>query len=228
MRNLAIIPARGGSKGIPNKNIAFVGGRPLIAWTIQAARSVSEIERVIVSTDSPAIAQVAQQYEAEVPFLRPAELARDETPSIDVVIHLVNELEKADGYRPDYILLLQPTSPLRSAEDIRSALRLAQEKNALSVVSVCPAGQNPYWMKTISKDGLMHPFLQTTSTRRQDLPSLYVPNGAIYLTQREWLLEKRAFYTDQTHAYVMPPERSLDIDEPWDMTLAKLILTHQE
>jgi len=90
MRNLAIIPARGGSKGIPNKNIAFVGGQPLIAWTIQAARSVSEIERVIVSTDSPAIAQVAQQYEAEVPCLRPAELARDETPSIDVVIHLVN------------------------------------------------------------------------------------------------------------------------------------------
>jgi CMP-N-acetylneuraminic acid synthetase len=225
MQCLAIIPARGGSKGIPDKNIAMICGHPLIAWTIQAAKAVSEIDRLIVSTDSPIISQVAQQYGADVPFLRPAELAGDDTPSMDVIFHVLDHLDKMDKYYPDYVLLLQPTSPLRTGTDIRNAINLAIEKNADSVVGVCPVSQHPYWMRTISEDGILLPFLQLpTASRRQELPGLYLPNGAIYLAHRDWILQKETFFTEQTYAYVMPPERSLDIDEPWDMHLAELIL----
>lgn len=228
MHCLAIIPARGGSKGIPNKNIAPVGGQPLIAWTIQAALSVSEIERIIVSTDAPNIAEIARDYGADVPFLRPAELAGDETSSMDVVIHLLDQLNTREGYCPEYILLLQPTSPLRNATDIRNAIQLANEKRASCVIGVSPVSQYPHWMKTISQNGVLLPFLELkTATRRQELPALYTPNGSIYLARREWILEQRSFYSDQTYAYIMPSERSIDIDEPWDLKLADLVLSNQ-
>jgi N-acylneuraminate cytidylyltransferase/CMP-N,N'-diacetyllegionaminic acid synthase len=224
-----LIPARGGSKSIPEKNIAQVGGKPLIAWTILAACAAPGIERVVVSTDSPRIAQVAAEYGAEVPFLRPAELAQDDTPSMDVLVHALFWLEQEQAYLPDYVALLQPTSPLRTATDISTAIRLAREKNASCVIGVCPVSQHPFWMQTISQDGLLLPYLQTEKiTRRQDLPSLFVPNGAIYLAQREWILEKRSFYSDQIYAYVMPPERSIDIDEPWELKLVDLILQNQD
>lgn len=225
-RVLAVIPARGGSKGIPNKNIAPVAGRPLIAWTIAAAQEARCVERVVLTTDSPVIAEVAREYGAETPFLRPPELAEDDTPGIVPILHAVGWLDEHEGYCPDYVMALQPTSPLRTAQDIEAAARLAWEKAADGVVSVCPAKHHPYWMKKIAEDGRMADFLPIDReyTRRQDLPPVYALNGALYLVRREVLVQRETWYTDRTYAYVMPPERSLDVDTPWELYLADLIL----
>ena len=225
-RLLGVISARGGSKGIPKKNIAAVAGHPLIAWTIAAAQESGVIDRLIVSTDDPDIEKVARQYGAETPFVRPAELATDTTPSTDVVLHAVEWLEHNQGYRPTHVLLLQPTSPLRSATDIREALRLALERRADSVVSVCPAQHHPLWMQNIDGEGHLRPFLagREIPTRRQDLPPAYGLNGAIYLARRDWFLAHKRFYGEGTYAYVMPPERSLDVDTPWELSVAEMTL----
>lgn len=226
MQIVAIIPARGGSKGVPGKNIAIVGGKPLIAWTITAAIKANIFDRVIVSTDDATIAFVATQFGAEVPFLRPPHLAQDDTPTIDVLIHLLDWLAQNADYRPDLVMLLQPTSPLRMAEDVREARLLLDAKQADSVVSVCLSEQHPYWMKQVDDDQRLRPFLNPTEThtRRQNLPPTYALNGAIYLAKRELILTQRSFYTDNSYAYIMPPERSLDIDTPWDLHLVDLIL----
>jgi N-acylneuraminate cytidylyltransferase/CMP-N,N'-diacetyllegionaminic acid synthase len=223
---LTVIPARGGSKSVSHKNIAPAAGKPLIAWTIETALDCSVLNRVIVSTDDEEIANVARRHGAEVPFLRPAELARDETPGIEPILHAVRWLDRNEGYSPDYVMVLQPTSPLRTAEDIEAVVQLAQKKQADGVVSVCPADHHPYWMKRISEDGHLVDFLpmERSYHRRQDLPSVYASNGAIYLVRRDVIMEQETFYTDQTYGYVMPPNRSLDIDTPWDLSLARLIL----
>ena len=222
----AIIPARGGSKGIPGKNIRPVAGKPLIAWTVETALAATLLDRVIVSTDSLEIADVARRYGAEMPFIRPADLAQDDTPGIEPVLHAAHWLNENDGYRPDLIMLLQPTSPLRIPEDIDRAVELALEKGADAVVSVDARRGAPLldeaerWCR--SHDG----FHQARSAldRRQDLPEVYVLNGAIYLARYEVLMEQKTFYTDNTFSLVMPVERSLDIDTPWDLYLADLIL----
>jgi CMP-N,N'-diacetyllegionaminic acid synthase len=226
MRILAVIPARGGSRGILNKNIKPVAGKPLLAWTIEAALGSRSLARVIVSTDDLEISEVAHRHSAEVPFLRPAGLAQDDTPGIEPVLHAARWLDEHEGYRPDYLMVLQPTSPLRSTKDIEAAAQLARDRQADGVVSVCPAPQHPYWMKSIGEDGRLVDFLSVSEayTRRQDLPPAYALNGAIYLVRRRVFLEQRTFYTDRTYAYVMPPERSLDIDTAWDLYLADLIL----
>jgi N-acylneuraminate cytidylyltransferase/CMP-N,N'-diacetyllegionaminic acid synthase len=223
---LGIIPARGGSKSIPGKNIAMVAGKPLIAYTIQAALDAKSLGRVVVSTDSEEIAEVARSFGAETPFLRPPELAQDDTPGIEPVIHAVRWLDEHESYRPDYVMVLQPTSPLRATEDIEAAVQLARERQADSVVSVCTAQQHPYWMKRVTKDGKLVDFLQTDKayTSRQSLPSVYALNGAIYLARREILLERKTFYTDRTYAYIMPEERSLDVDIKLDLKLAELLI----
>jgi N-acylneuraminate cytidylyltransferase/CMP-N,N'-diacetyllegionaminic acid synthase len=223
---VGVICARGGSKGVPHKNIRPLAGKSLIAYTIETALASALIDRIIVSTDDVNIADVAGKYGANVPFLRPAELARDDTPVIDSVLHAMRWLDEHEGYRPDYVMLLQPTSPLRSTEDIDGAVQLAREKQADSVVSVYSVHQHPYWMKRVTKDGRLVDFLSLdrTYTCRQDLPSVYALNGAIYLARREILLERQTFYTNQTCAYVMPPERSLDIDTLWDFYMTELIL----
>ena len=226
MNVLALITARGGSRSIPKKNIAPLAGKPLIAWTIEAALRSPALSRVIVSTDDTEIAEVAQQWGAEVPFMRPAELARDDSPHIPVVVHAIEWLETHGEMRPEYVLLLQPTSPLRATEDIDNAIRLAFEKDADSVVSVCQAFSHPYLAKRITTDGRLEDFGPRSEgyLARQVLPPAYVVNGAIYLIRRDVLIEKQTFYTERTYAYVMPPERSLDIDSPWDLYLADLIL----
>ena len=223
---VGVITARGGSKSIPKKNIAPLAVKPLIAWTIETALRSPSLSRVIVSTDDEEIARVAQEWGAEVPFLRPAELARDDSPHIPVVVHAIEWLESQENMRPDYVLLLQPTSPLRSTEDIDNAISLALEKSADSVVSVCQAFSHPYLTKRITADGRLEDFGYRPEgyLARQALPPAYIVNGAIYLVRRDVLIEQQTFYTEQTYAYVMPPERSLDIDTPWDLYLADLIL----
>jgi len=223
---LGLILARGGSKSIPNKNIVEAAGKPLIAWTIETALNCSAINRLIVSTDDLKIAEVSKRYGAEVPFMRPAELAMDKTTSVDTLIHAVQWLEDEEQYHTDYVMLLQPTSPLRTREDIEAVIKLAQEKQADSVVTICPAANHPYWTKRLRDNGRLENFLslEGVSLRRQDLPSVYALNGAIYLVKRDVLLSKKSFYTKQTYGYIMLPERSVDIDTEWDLYLANLIL----
>ncbi|MCU0594939.1 MAG: acylneuraminate cytidylyltransferase family protein [Desulfobacterota bacterium] len=225
-RVIAVITARGGSKGIPGKNIARVGGKPLIAWSIEAALSSSCLSRVLVSTDSPEIARVATAFGAEVPFLRPAELATDEAPHIAVLEHVLQWLGQESQTPPDYLMTLQPTSPLRTAVDIDRAVVIAQTHEAIAVVSVCETGHHPYLAKTITQKGMLRDFLQKEieSLRRQDLPPVYALNGAIYLNRAESIRKDRTLLPAGTYAYIMPPERSLDIDAPWDLHLADLIL----
>ena len=223
---VAVIPARGGSKQVPGKNIALVGGKPLIAWSIEAARASSRVERVIVTTDLHSIAEVSQDYGAEVPFIRPGELARDDTPGIEAILHMLSWCEENEGYYPDYVVVLQPTSPLRTTEDIDAAIDLLEDKGAESVVSVTPARDHPWWTKIIDSAGRLSDFIPQTEAiaYRQRLPKVYRLNGAIYMAQRNTLLETKTWYTRKTYAKIMPQERSLDIDTPWDLYLANLVL----
>ena len=226
MNILALIPARGGSKGIPHKNIQPLAGRPLIAWSIEAALEAQSVSRVIVSTDDEKIAQTACHYGGEVPFLRPAELAGDAILTIDVVLHTLGWLVENRQTIPDYMLVLQPTSPLRTSEDIEAAIRLGLSKNAAAVVSVCEANPHPYLCKRILEDGTLQDFVSAERQylRRQDMPDAYALNGAIYLNRTENLLAEKTLHPRHALAYVMPVERSLDIDTGWDMHLADLIL----
>lgn len=223
---LALIPARGGSKGIPGKNLAPVAGRPLIAWTIATAMATRGLDRVVVTTDSTEIARVARELGAEVPFRRPPELARDATPGIDPVLHAVRWLESEEGYRSDLVMLLQPTSPLRSVADIESALELLDHRGTDAVVGVTAADHHPYWTKEVSEEGYLVDFqkLESVPTRRQDLPPVFAINGAMYLVRRETLLALGTLFPERTRALVMPPERSLDIDSAWQLQVADLIL----
>lgn len=222
---LGIIPARGGSKSIPRKNICSLAGKPLIAWTIETALSCKALDRVIVSTDDQEIASVAQNYGAEAPFLRPKELALDNTPGIAPILHAVQWLAKKQNYIPDYIMVLQPTSPLRTIEDIDAAIQLAIKYQSDSVISVCPVNYHPYWMKQLTSDRYLTDFLKLHQSynHRQDLPNIYAINGAIYLVRRDILLQNTLF-TNCTLPYIMPTERSLDIDTSWELYLANLIL----
>lgn len=211
---------------MPRKNVCEVAGKPLLAWTCEVALACPLLERVIVSTDSPEIADVALRCGVEIPFMRPSELALDETPGIEPILHAVRWLDEKQGYRPDQVVVLQPTSPLRSTEDVTNSIRLAIEKQAEAVVSVTRAKDNPYWSKVIDSEGRMTNFLESPGPvfRRQDLPDVYALNGAVYVVQRKVLLEKRTLFPENTYAYVMPEERSLDVDTLWDVHLADIIL----
>jgi CMP-N,N'-diacetyllegionaminic acid synthase len=224
---LAVIPARGGSKRVPRKNIQPVGGRPLIAWTIEAARSAPGITRIVVSTDSDEIADVSKHYGAEVPMLRPSSLARDETPGIEPVVHAVEWLDEHEHYRPDCVILLQPTSPLRTAADVEGALALMWHRASGAVVSVCPASHPSSWLKRVGDDGRL---LDVDGDGAgppadDDVPPLYVLNGSLYVVRHATLMARRSFYDEPTYAYLMPIERSLDVDSPWDLHVADLVLT---
>ncbi|MDP7113340.1 MAG: acylneuraminate cytidylyltransferase family protein [Myxococcota bacterium] len=230
MSVLALVPARGGSRGIPHKNITPLAGKPLLHWTIEAALACGRIERVVVSTDDPEIADAARDCGADVPFLRPSELARDRTPGIDPVLHAVGWLANEEGYRPEWVALLQPTSPLPTTDDVRGALALAVDWGAAAVTSITEAEHHPWWMKRIDPDGRVLSWSEPPqrADRRQDLPPAFALNGAIYLTRREALQAERSLSPEPTYGYVMPPERSLDIDTPWDLHLAELILRERE
>lgn len=223
MVGLAIIPARGGSKGLPRKNVLTVAGKPLLAWTIEAALRSHVFGRIIVSTEDDEITRVARKWGGECPFRRPVELAQDETSLMEVVLHALRWFVEKEGFRPDYVMALQPTSPLRTAQDIQAAVDLMLKQEADAVVSVGPVKAHPYWMKKITDQGRLIDFVQLNHVpqRRQELPPVFLLNGAIYLASRDVLLLRQTFYTEKTYAYVMPPERSLDIDTNTDLQLVE-------
>lgn len=226
IKAVGLITARGGSKSIPRKNVLPLAGKPLIAWTIEAALRAPGLSRLIVSTDDEEIARVAREWGAEVPFMRPPELAQDNSPHLDVLTHALSWLDANDKSKLDCLMLLQPTSPLRTTEDIEAVLAMASEKEADAVISVAPCESHPYLTKQIMPDGKLQDFIDRPHgyLPRQILPPVYSLNGAIYLLRRELLLERREWFTNRTYAYIMPPERSYDIDSPWDMHLVNLIL----
>ena len=221
MKVLALIPARGGSKQIPRKNVKQFAGKPLIAWTIDAALAASGLDRVIVSTDDPQIAETAESYGAEVPFMRPAELGCDNTPTIDVALHVISQL-------PDYdwLLILQPTSPLRTAADINGIKCFSEQNNAVSVVSVSRISQHPFWMYKKNSKQVLMPFIdEPLTTRRQDLPALWVLNGSLYFASVKWLIETQSLVGIETLGYETPEERSQDIDSEneWEWAEAQML-----
>jgi CMP-N-acetylneuraminic acid synthetase len=225
---LALIPARGGSKGVRRKNIRALCGRPLISYTIECAQSARHLfHAVIVSTDDEEIASVAREYGAEVPFTRPAELARDDTPAIPVAQHALSFIEQRDLVRLDWICLLQPTEPFRTAADLRACLDLGMEGGCDSVISVVRVfATHPILMKRI-ENGRLLPFCvdEKEGTRRQDYdPPAYMRNGAIYLTRRDVLMEQGSIWGRTIRPYVMPLERSVSIDTELDLKLADLLM----
>jgi len=229
---LAVIPARGGSKRLPRKNILDLGGKPLISWTIEAALGVKYIDRVIVSTDDKEIADISKKYGADVPFMRPDELATDKAISTDVVLSLLRQLEKNDEYY-DYVILLQPTSPLRSCEDIEGAIEQLIDKNNNAVVSVCKSEHSPLWMNLLPEDKSMVNFIDDSlqDTRSEDLPSYYRLNGAVYLIKTNTLLNTKypTFYPNENiSAYIMPSNRSIDIDNIDDFNMAEMLLDYSK
>lgn len=218
---LAIIPARGGSKGVPRKNIRPLAGRPLIAWTVAEARESRYIDRLILSSDDEEIIRVGREAGCEAPFVRPAELARDDTPGIEPVLHA---LEMLPGY--DYVVLLQPTSPLRTAGDIDRCIELCRRLDAPACVSVTEPDKSPYWMYSLAEGERMVPLLARPEgfNRRQDLPPAYVLNGAVYVAQTDWLRRGRSFLSPETVGCVMAKDHSLDIDTELDFLICELML----
>lgn len=222
---LGLIPARGGSKGLPRKNIKPLLGKPLIAWTIEQALASKYLDRVVVSTDDEKIAEISRKYGAKVPFMRPKELATDEARRIDVVLHAIDWMEKNDNSY-DLIMLLQPTPPLRTSEDIDRGIELLFFKKAQSVVSVCKTEHHPYWSNILPKNGCMKDFIKAEimNKNRQELPVFYRLNGAIYLAYWNYLKRCRSFFNQETFAYIMPQERSIDIDNKVDFKLAEILM----
>jgi CMP-N-acetylneuraminic acid synthetase len=220
MTLLALIPARGGSKGIPRKNIRFFCGKPLLQWSIDVALAAPSVDWVVVSTDDPEIAEAARAGGAEVPFLRPAELASDTAPGIAPVLHALEQLPEVTD-----VLLLQPTSPLRLVEDVEAIVALRREAGRPAAVSVTPSGKHPAWMYGLSPLQQLEPMLPTPEAAcRQQLPPAYALNGALYLASREYLERERNFLTAETLGYVMPPERSVDIDSPLDWQWGEFLM----
>lgn len=226
---LTVITARGGSKGLPGKNIKPFLGKPLIAYSIEAAKQARyDNADIVVSTDDQEIAEVAKQYGASVPFMRPDELATDSATSIDVLKHVITEMECSKNQGAyDWVLLLQPTSPLRTSHDIEQVFKLSTSRPCDAVISVVEAsGSHPLKIKKIDS-GYLKPYLdkeRNVATRRQDLSPVFNTNGAIYLVKRDAIMNENLIFTDKTLAYEMPRERSIDIDDLFDFEVAELLL----
>lgn len=223
-RFLAVIPARGGSKGIPYKNIIEVNNQPLIQYTIDEANKSEFLDRVVVSTDDTKIADIVKKVGGEVPYLRPSELAKDNSKSIDAVIHLVKELERK-GHIYDFIVLLQPTQPLRKSWHIDEAITQIVETNQSSLVSVSEVNEHPILMRTINNEGELETLLKRNSTlRRQDFPSFYKVNGAIYINRLDSNFDQYTSLNDNTTPYIMGREYDIDIDDYRDLEILRILL----
>jgi CMP-N,N'-diacetyllegionaminic acid synthase len=227
LRVLGLIPARGGSRGVPNKNVRLLCGKPLLQYTAEAALGARRLTRVILSTESDEIADVGRRCNLEVLFQRPAELSRDESPMLPVVQHAIDFMETL-GERLDAVCLLQPTNPLRRAEDIDACIELLQESDADAVVTVLavPSEHNPHWVYFADESGALR--LSTGESepipRRQDLPSAYHREGSVYVTRRRVLIEGGHLYGKRLVGYKMDPHRSVNIDSPDDWARAEQLL----
>lgn len=230
MRVLGLIPARGGSKGIPGKNIRLLCGQPLLAYTVQAAQAAQGLDHLILSTDDPTIAQVGHGLGVRVPFLRPAALARDESPTLPVVLHAVRFLE-AQGQVFDAVCLLQPTNPLRTSNLIDHCLRLLAESDASAVMTVLPvpAKYNPHWTYFQTEAAYLHPVLPHAQpiTRRQDLPPAYHREGGVYVVRRDVLLEQKSLYGERVMGVPVEPHQSINLDTEDDWQRAEALLCPQ-
>lgn len=221
MKNIAIIPARSGSKGVKDKNIRELAGRPLIAWTIEAAINSGCFDTVMVSTDSQKYADIAIKYGAEVPFLRSIENSSDNASTWDAAREVISKYE-IEGLCFDYVCVLQPTTPLRSAEDIKNAFDLLVERNAKSVISVCKLEHAINICNTLGENQSMEGFFDlNVSGRRQDAGEYYRLNGAIYIQQTEILMRKGTLYGPDSYAYIMDKISSVDIDDEMDFVQAE-------
>jgi CMP-N-acetylneuraminic acid synthetase len=227
IRVLGIITARGGSKGIPRKNLVSLLGKPLLAYTVEAALASKKLTRTVLSTDDAEIATIGRQWGIDVPFFRPAELARDDTPTIPVLQDVVGRLESM-GERYDAILTLQPTNPLRRPEDIDGAIDLLERTGADSVISFSDVGErHPARMKWIDEEGRVSdpPFAEEFEGKpRQQLSKLYLRDGSIYLTRRTVLMEQNSLKGADCRAWIIPEERSRNIDSPLDLLIVEQIL----
>jgi CMP-N,N'-diacetyllegionaminic acid synthase len=225
MNVLGVIPARGGSKGIPTQNLAPLCGRPLLAYTADAVNDSKKLTRTIVSTDDERIADCARSLGLEVPFIRPSSLAVDDAPMLPVLQHAIAAM-RAGGFDTDMVVLLQPTSPLRRGPHIDAAIDWLQRVRGDSVVSVVevPHQFNPISVMRLD-EGLLKPFLETSApTRRQDKPRLYARNGPAVLAVHARVIENGSLYGDESWPLIMTPEESLDIDTPWDLRLAESVV----
>ena len=226
MRILALIPARGGSKRLPGKNIRMLGDKPLIVWSIDAAKGIPEICDILVSTDSPEIAEICKKSGVLVPWLRPAELATDTASSVDVAIHALDWYEAEHG-TVDGILLLQPTSPFRSQKTIRKGIMLFAKHELKPVVGVSPTHAHPMWTLKVGGDYLV-PYMKehALETRSQDLPPAYVVNGSFYLISPKELHTLKSFFGSKTVPLLIEsPQEALDIDTEWDFKIAGKVVS---
>ena len=222
---IALIPARSGSKGVKNKNIKPFLDKPLIYWTIKAAKESKYIDDILVSTDSKKIANIAKKYGVKAPFLRPKELSTDEAKGIDVVLHALHFIENTENVNDFILVYLQPTSPLRTSKDIDNALKIFIKNKGDFLISVCEAEHNPLWSLTIKENKVDTFFGENfINENRQMLPSFYRLNGAIYIGYSNKIKKEKSFINKKTLVYIMPQERSIDVDTEFDFKLAEFIL----
>lgn len=223
---LGIIPARGGSKSIPKKNIRLLAGKPLIAYTIETARECKMLTKVVLSTDDIEIAEVAKEHGCDVPFMRPRELALDTTPMVPVLQHAVKYVEENENVHVDAIVLLDPTTPFRRIEDIEACINKLKHNKVDSVVTVCEAEHNPYFvMMELDDDNLIPLFKNKNEiTRRQDAPKVYRLNAAVYAINRDVLMNENAIITDNSKVIIMQQEVSTHIDHEIDFKFAEFLL----
>lgn len=223
---LGVITARGGSKGIPGKNIKLLGGKPLIAYTIEVSKKSKLLSHLIISTDDEEIAMVAGRYGVEVPFMRPREFADDKAPHLPVMKHAIEFMEKQEGIVYDYVVILQPTSPFRTVEDLDGTIQKLIDTKADSAVSVSeiPGGWHPVKIKKLEGDKLL-PYCmpEEEGIRRQDLPVAYKRNGSVYAMKRNIIMVNNRLFGDNVVGFITPKERTVDIDTPVDWVLAEYI-----
>ncbi len=224
MKNIAIIPARSGSKGLKDKNIKLLNGKPLMAYTIEAALKSEHFDEIMVSTDSEKYAEIAKSFGAKVPFLRSAETSTDKASSWDTVAEVLGRYAE-NGQTFDTLCLLQPTSPFRTSEDIKNAYELYNSKADFAVISVCEAEHSPLWCGHLPENGEFHNFIDEEAMKqRQASGKFYRLNGAIYIVNCEKFKTDRYFYQSGSFAYIMPQERSIDIDTALDFKMAKFLI----
>lgn len=225
MKNLAIIPARSGSKGLKDKNIKELNGKPLLAYSILAAKASNLFDEIIVSTDSVLYAEIAKQWGASVPFLRSNELSSDTASSWDVVREIIVRLNES-GKNYDTVALLQPTSPLRTVENIVQGYQLFERKNAKSVIGVCEVDHSPLWSNTLSEDLSLERFIrpEVNGLQRQEIPTYYRINGALYIVDTAFILQTKDIFSERSFAYIMEKHQSIDIDDEFDFVIANALM----